>query len=170
MWKLKASEKELKCGVPQGSILGPLIFLIYVNDMCQAVQCDLLFYADDSCLTVTHTDIKVNEYTLNGNLSSLCEWLVDIKWSIHLGKTESIIFGTRYLLSKENQLNIMYGNQKIEQKQTIKYLGVTLDNMLDGKSMVENILSNINNKLKFLYRKQRFLNKNIRRLLCNSLI
>ena len=41
---------ELKCGVPQGSILGPLLFLLYVNDMSQAVKCELFLYADDSCL------------------------------------------------------------------------------------------------------------------------
>ena len=166
----KSSEKEIKCGVPQGSILGPLLFLIYANDMYQAVHCDLLLYADDSCLTVTHKDINVIEDTLNENLSSLCDWLIDNKLSIHLGKTESILFGTRYSLSKANELNIKYGNQQIEQKQSVKYLGVTLDSILNGKSMVEDILSKINNKLRFLYRKQRFLNKDIRRLLCNSLI
>ena len=96
-------EKDFKCGVPQGSILDPLLFLIYINDMCQATNCDLLLYADDSCLTVTHKDIKVIEDTLNSNLSSLCDWLVDNKLSIHLGKTESILFGTRHLPSKANK-------------------------------------------------------------------
>ena len=163
-------EKDFKCGVPQGSILGPLLFLIYINDMCQATNCDLLLYADDSCLTVTHKDIKVIEDTLNNNLSSLCDWLVDNKLSIHLGKTESILFGTRHLLSKTNKLNIKYRNNIIKQNNSVKYLGITLDCMLNGKSMVESVLSKINNKLKFLYRKQRFLTKDIRRLLCNSLI
>ena len=166
----KSSERDIKCGVPQGSILGPLLFLIYVNDMSQAVSCDLLLYADDSCLTVTHKEVKYIEDTLNNNLSSLCDWLVDNKLSIHLGKTESILFGTINKLTKANHLNIKYGKQEIEQKQKVKYLGVTLDNNLTGKSMVESILSKINNKLRFLYRKQKFLNKDIRRLLCNSLI
>ena len=58
----------------------------------------------------------------------------------------------------------------IEQKQNVTYLGVTLDNILSGKSMVEGILSKINSKLRFLYRKRKFLSKDIRRLLCNSLI
>ena len=50
---------ELKCGVPQGSILCPLIFLIYVNDMPQSVDCDLLLYADDTCLGFTHKILKL---------------------------------------------------------------------------------------------------------------
>ena len=108
---------------------------------------------------VTHKDIQVIEDTLNGNLSSLCDWLIDNKLSIHLGKTESILFGTRHLLSKANELHINYRNQQIEQKQSVKYLGVTLDSSLNGKIMDENILSKINDKLKFLFRKLRFLAK-----------
>ena len=50
----RSSEKDIKCGVPQGSILGPLLFLIYVNDMSQSVTCNLFLYADDSWLIVTH--------------------------------------------------------------------------------------------------------------------
>ena len=159
----RSTEKHIKYGVPQGSILGPLLFLIYVNDMSQSVNCDLLLYADDSCLTVTHKDINYIENTLNTNLSSLGDWLVDNKLSIHLGKTESILFGTSIKLAKVNQLNIQYGNHVIEQKQSVKYLGVTLDNTLSGRSMVDNILSKIKSKLRFLYRKQNFLRRDIRR-------
>ena len=49
---------SVSCGVPQGSILGPLLFLIYVNDMARAVKCDLFLYADDSCLVCQHKDIN----------------------------------------------------------------------------------------------------------------
>ena len=166
----KSSLKDIACGVPQGSILGPLLFLLYVNDMSQAVTCDLLLYADDSCLTVTHKDVKYIEETLNNNLSSLCDWLVDNKLSIHLGKTESILFGTRNSLNKTNLVNIKYESQNIEQKQKVKYLGIILDDNLTGKSMVDSILTKINAKLRFLYRKRKFLDNDTRRLLCNSLI
>ena len=72
------SEKaSLNGGVPQGSILGPLIFLMYVNDMAQAVKCHLYLYADDFCLVYTGRDMHAIEDTLNKNFNSLCEWFVE---------------------------------------------------------------------------------------------
>ena len=60
---------NINCGVPQGSILGPLLFLLYVNDMPQAVDCELFLYADDSCLVYQHRDAKEIETKLNKNFS-----------------------------------------------------------------------------------------------------
>ena len=62
---------KLLCGVPQGSISGPLLFLLYVNDMPQAVNSDLLLYADDTCLIYTAKDINTIEEQLNTDFSSL---------------------------------------------------------------------------------------------------
>ena len=67
----------LNCGVLQGSILRPLIFLIYVNDMPQSVNCDLRLYADDTCLGFTDKNIKTIENNLNKNFNSLCDWFVE---------------------------------------------------------------------------------------------
>ena len=58
---------ELTCGVPQGSILGPLLFLLYVNDMQQAIDCDLFLYADDSCLVFQHKNVRDIEINLKKN-------------------------------------------------------------------------------------------------------
>ena len=69
-----------------------------------------------------------------------------------------------------SSLNITHQNLKIEQKDKVKYLGVILDKILKGNSMVENISSKVSNKLRFLYRKKRFFNKDTRRVLCNALI
>ena len=68
---------KLSCGVPQGSILGPLLFLLYINDMPQALSCDLLLYADDSCIVYQHKDINEIEKALNKNFSDLCDWFLD---------------------------------------------------------------------------------------------
>ena len=67
---------NLTYGVPQGSILGPLLFLLYVNDMSQAVKCDFFLYADDTCLTFQHENVKEIEDQLNLNFSSLCDKLI----------------------------------------------------------------------------------------------
>ena len=57
--------------------LGPLIFLMYVNDMAQAAKCDLYLYTDDSCLVYTVRDMHAIECTLNKNFNSLCDWFVE---------------------------------------------------------------------------------------------
>ena len=75
--KTLSDDGEITCGVPQGSILGPLLFLLYVNDMPQALSCDLLLYADDLCLVFQDKSINKIENKLNENLSDLCDWFVD---------------------------------------------------------------------------------------------
>ena len=66
---------KISCGVPQGSILGPLLFLIYVNDMSQAVECDLYLYADDSCLLFQHKNVTEIKKTVHQSLQQYL-WLV----------------------------------------------------------------------------------------------
>ena len=73
--------------VPQGSTLGPLLFLLHVNDMPQAVDCELFLYIDDTCLVYQHRDAKSIETKLNNNFLSVCNWFVDNKVFI-LGKTK----------------------------------------------------------------------------------
>ena len=94
---------NLLCGVPQGSILGPLLFLLYTNDMPQSVNCELLLYADDTCLIFQHNDIKEIENQLNKNFSLICDWFVDNKLSIHFGedKTKSILLVVNVKLKKQ---------------------------------------------------------------------
>ena len=76
---------KVSCGVPQGSILEPLLFLIYVNDMPQAVKSNLFLYADDSCLMYRHRDVNQIEKQLNNDFENICNWFVDNKLSIHFG-------------------------------------------------------------------------------------
>ena len=95
--KESSSPGKLSWSVPQGSILGPLLFLLYVNDMPQAVNSELLLYADDTCLIYMEKDIQKIEEQLNSDFTSLCEWFIDNKLSVHFGeeKTKSILFGTK---------------------------------------------------------------------------
>ena len=89
---------SVSCGVPHGSILGPLLFLQYVNDMLQAVKCDLFLYADNTCLVCEHKDINKTENQLNEDFCNICDWFVDNELSIHFGqdKTKSILFASKF--------------------------------------------------------------------------
>ena len=85
---------KLECGVPQVSILRALLFLLYVNDMPGAVGCEMLLYADDTCLVFQAKDLGTISDRLNTEFNKLCDWFVDNKLSIHFGedKTKSILF------------------------------------------------------------------------------
>ena len=162
--------KGITCGVSQGSILGPLVFRLYTNDMSAAVKCKLLLYADDSVLLASGKDIVEIEATLSSELKSVNDWLNDNKLSLHLGKRQSIVFGTRKKLCKCNTLNIVCNGIAIESKSTVTYLGVTLDQSLSGDVIASDVLFKTSNKLKFLCRNARKFNMKSKQLLVSFLI
>ena len=140
--------------------------------MSQAVKCNLFLYADDTCLVCQHKDINEIEKQLNKDFESICDWFAENKLSIHFGdgKIKSILFATKFKTRKVRKLNIKYGDIQIKQHSKVKYLGCMLDETMSGETMALSVINKINNKLKFLYRKNRFLTPTLRRLLCNALI
>ena len=167
-----SSPSNLLCGVPQESILGPLLFLLYINYLLQAIVSDSLLYADDTCIAFQHKSEIEIEKQLIRDFSSLCDWFVDNKLSIHFGqdKTKSILFGTKQKLPNVKSLNIAYNGIEIKQHAKIKYLGCILDESLSGESMALNIIDKINSSLKFLHRQNHFLTPPLRSFLCNAQI
>ena len=115
--------------------------------MVQAVNCDLLLYADDTGLIFQHKDINIIEQQLNRNFSNICDWFVDNKLSIHFGedKTKSILFAPLNKYKKLRKLNILYGSLKIKQYSEVTYLCYILDKYLSGESVALNVVSKINN-------------------------
>ena len=140
--------------------------------MPQTVKCDLFLYLEDTCLTFQHENVKTIEDQLNLNFSSLCDWFIDSKLSIHLSedKTKSILFGTKVNIKRAEPSNIVYGNVKIKQYTKITYLSCILDEFLSGESMALQDLNKTNSRLRFLYRKNRFLKKPFRKLICIVMI
>ena len=102
---------KIECGVPQGSILGPLLFLLYVNDMPGAVGCEMLLYADDTCLVFQAKDIDTLSERLNTEFNKLCDWFIDNKLSIHFGedKTKSILFTGKKRPKAETSISLEAG-------------------------------------------------------------
>ena len=163
---------EISCGVPQGSILRPLLFSIYINDMPQAVTSALLLYADDSCVLYQHNDVLQIEKRLNEDFENLCDWIVDNKLSIYFGedKTYSILFASKWRTKNIRQLNIKYKDINMKQHSLVTYLGCVLDEKMSGEPMALKVINKIKGKLKFLYTKNRFLSPEHGRMLCNMLI
>ena len=134
----------------QGSTLGLLFFLIYINDMSQAVDSDLLLYADDTCLVFQHNDIrflfaKSRFFNLN--------WLViDNKLSLHFGEEEkkSILFSPKRKSRTTGQIDISYKDVKIKQYAKVTYLRCALHKCLTWESMAMQVYTKISSKLKFL--------------------
>ena len=96
-----SSTRKIRCGVPQGSNLGPLLFLLYVNDLpnCLDKSCPAM-YADDTNLTVCSDSINNLEEALNSEMKNIHQWLLSNKLTLYIEKTEYMIIGTRQRLAK----------------------------------------------------------------------
>ena len=122
----------INCGVPQGSILGPLLFLLYINDIQQALSdSHTHMYADNTTISYQHKDVSEIKNALNKEFANMCEWFVDNKLSVHFGKdkTKCILF------SKVKNLpgvKITYKNNRIKKSNIVEYRGCYLDANLSG--------------------------------------
>jgi len=129
--KLKNYTSQSQCirhGVPQGTVLGPLLFLLYINDIVGAVRgCKLELFADDTMLYIAGGELDIMERTVNSDLDSLFNWLC-----VNASKSKFCLFGKKHSLKSVNfqSLNIVINNQKIIHESEIKYLGVIFDQSL----------------------------------------
>ena len=138
--------------------------------MAGAINEKILLYADDTALLVSDIHVNAIEARLGTALETISVWLIDNKLSLHLGKTESILFGTKRKLSNYRNLNVSCNGINTESKTSVRYLGASIDNCLSGDSMALNIIQKAHCRLKFLYRNAKFLNSHVKWMLASSLI
>ena len=128
-----SSYLPITCGVPQGSILGPLLFTIYINDMHKAVLNSIVYhFADDTNLIYSCKNIKVLRKNMNDDLSSIYIWLCANRLSINSAKTEFILFKPPKC-KIEDRFTLKLNNITIFESTKLRYLGVILDNKLSWK-------------------------------------
>ena len=121
-------QKKLTIGVPQGSVLGPLLFLIYINDLPMATKrMNSILFADDTTLFTQNTVLNNLIKEMKDDLKLVSEWLIANSLTLNIGKTYFVIFSTREI---PNDIQIEVGNQTIERHSSGKFLGVILDEKL----------------------------------------
>ena len=135
-----------------------------------SVDCKSLLYADDSVLLVSDKDPQIIADKLSHELDPCRQWMIDNKLSLHLGKTEAILFGTKRKLNSVDSFTVSCNGKSINTSLSVKYLGVTLENTLSGESIASNIIKKASGRLKFLYRHADFLCMKTRKTLCSALI
>ena len=134
--KIGGIYSETNCishGVPQGSILGPTLFLLYINDInVSSKKLKFLLFADDTSTVFTHDNLKTNEETYNTELRYVHDWLNANKLSLNIKKSNMVIFQTPQK-KKNLDIQIKINNTVIEEHSYTKYLGILLDNKLTWK-------------------------------------
>ena len=136
-----------------------------------AISCEMLLYANDTCLVFQAKDLDYISKKLNSEFNKLCDWFVANKLSIHFGddKTKSILFSGKYRPG-DDKLKIARGTTEKAQHKEINNLGCLFYEKCTGESMALKVIEKINGRLKFLWRKNKFLTPPLKRLLCNYLI
>ena len=127
-------------------------------------------HADNSALVHSGADPNEVANFLSSELSICQSWLIDNRLSLHLGKTECILFGSKRRLGPDVKFEVNLNNTVVSRVTSVKYLGIHLDQFLDFSKHVEGLLKKARGKLQFLYRNGSYLNHNTRRLLCQALI
>ena len=124
--------KKVSCGVPQGSYLGPLLFLLYVNDLPNCMEnSHAAMYADDTNITVRSSSLIHVEEALNSELENIHHWLLSNKLTLNVEKTEYRIIGTRQRLNNLSQdINVSIDGKVLKEVETKKTLGLLVDEHL----------------------------------------
>jgi len=132
---------DITYGVPQGSILGPLLFILYINDLPHALtHSSPILFADDTSLYLSHTSLKEVTSRANIDLELLYEWFKANRLSLNIPKTQYIHFTMRDLKIHTDKTGyIQIGGNTIEQKETLRFLGMHIDSLLDWKHHIIHI-------------------------------
>ena len=147
--------QAISCGVPQGSILGPLLFILLINDIDENLQqCEMTLYADDSVLYVGGKTCDIIEEKLNSDLEQIANWFDQNNLVINLkkSKTECVLYGTHQRTSGSKPMEVKINHSKITESDVYEYLGVKMDKNLTFSDYLEKTIKKATSRVKLLSR------------------
>ena len=154
----QSEQKVMNIGISQGSILGPLLFIIFINDLpqiCQDPNTNITLFADDTVITCSNKNIDNLTLVTNSLLTKLSEWMIANRLSINAEKTEALL--TTLNKNADNDIRVSLDNNMITCKESVKYLGIHIDNNLKFKTNCNNVLNKISKNTGILFRIKHFI-------------
>ena len=165
----KSSTKPMKCGVPQGSILGPILFLVYINDLVSVCKHSLAFlFADDTNLFSSGKNLAELAAKVNEDLSSISVWLKVNKLSLNVKKTHFLVFSNKKAIV--DKIELFIDGMAIDKERNTKFLGVFIDDKLSWKKHIDHISKKISRGIGIICKARRVLNVNALKTLYYSFI
>ena len=157
-----SKSKEIVTGVPQGSTIGPLLFIIFFNDITDVLEnSKIIKYADDTVLYVDDKEVNTIQAKLNKDIDAVADWLDENELIINLkkGKIESLLFGTAKILSNLNDsFTVCYRGDTISETKEYKYLGMEMNSSLNLNSHFEKNFKRASGRLRLLAKLRGCLN------------
>lgn len=164
---------ELSCGVPQGSILGPLLFLIYINDLPSFLQMKITMFADDTTIQHFGNNLSEMKQEINQTLKSLTSWLKSNRLLLNIQKTKVVLFSPRNI---NHDFELTLNGIAIQQvgfkhaDKSLKFLGLNIDDRFNWKEHVRLVSNTIRKIMYTLFMSKQAIPFKLRHVLYNSLI
>jgi ribonucleases P/MRP protein subunit RPP40 len=163
-----SSERPVKSGVPQGSVLGPLLFVIFINDIADGISSKLRLFADDCIIYTTIKEARDCEL-LQIDLNKICDWVTRNYMKLNEDKSQLIKFTTKRSIN-QIKYNYIVNSTSLTRVKNVKYLGITVNSKLNWRPQIEKMVKKGTNSLNFVMRNIRGSSSTVKEMAYKSLV